>query len=123
VVKQTDEEPTARPQSQHLDATPIIEILPPASDKKTPALTSALPKKQTRITRSTITSRLLTPSAMAPTIIQTPSIAAAITQDSPITALVDQAPTIITRASSQKRKHLFKGKPRRSIDQIGSTSN
>jgi hypothetical protein len=45
VDKQTDEEPTARPQSQHLAATPIIEILPPASDKKTPALTSALPKK------------------------------------------------------------------------------
>jgi hypothetical protein len=123
VDKQIDEEPTARPQSQHLADTPIIEILPPASDKKTPALTSASPKNQTRITRSTITSRPLTPSAMAPTITQTPPIAATITHDSPITAATDPTPTIITCASSQKRKRPFKGKPQRSIDQIGSTSN
>jgi hypothetical protein len=45
VDKQIDEEPTARPQSQHLADTPIIEIQPPASDKKNPAPTSALPKK------------------------------------------------------------------------------
>jgi hypothetical protein len=46
VDEQIDEEPTTRPkQSQHLAATPIIEILPPASDKKTPAPISALPKK------------------------------------------------------------------------------
>jgi hypothetical protein len=60
---------------------------------------------------------------MAPTITQTLLIAAAITQDSPITATADQAPTSITCASSQKRKCPFKGKPQRSIDQIGSTSN
>jgi hypothetical protein len=119
VEKQTDEEPIARPQSQHLDNTSIIEILAPTSDKETPILTSASPKKKTRITRSIITSKLLTPSVVEPTITQTPPIAATITQDSPITATTDQAPTIITCASSQKRKHPFKGKPRRSIDQIG----
>jgi len=60
---------------------------------------------------------------VAPTITQTPPIVAAITHDSPITAIVDQAPTIITCESLQKRKRPFKGKPQRSIAQIGSTSN
>jgi hypothetical protein len=115
VDEQIDEEPTSLPKhvSQHLAATLIIEILPPTSDKKTPAPTSALPKKRARIARSTITSRPLTPSVVAPTIKQNP----------PIVVAADQAPTIITCASSQKRKHLFKGKPRRALDQIGSTKN
>jgi hypothetical protein len=96
-----------------LAATPIIEILPPASDKKTPALTSVLTKKRTRITWSTITSRPLTPSVVAPII----------TQNTPIVVAANQAPTIITCATSQKRKRPFKGKPRRALDQIGSTTN
>jgi hypothetical protein len=113
VEEQADEEPTTRPKyvSHHLVATPIIEILPPASDKKAPAPISALPKNQARIACSTITSRPPTSFVVAPTITQAPPIVAAITQDSPIVAVVDQAPTIITCASSQKRKHPFKGKP------------
>jgi hypothetical protein len=59
--KQIDEETTARPQSQHLADTLIIEIQPPASNKKHPPPTSALPKKRARIAWSTITSRPLTP--------------------------------------------------------------
>jgi hypothetical protein len=123
VDNQINEEAITRPQSKHLDDTWIIEIQPPNSDKKHPSLISALPKKRVRIAWSTITSRPLTPSSEAPTITQTIPIVAAITQDSPITATTDQAPTIITCASSQKRKRPFKGKPWRSIDRIGSTSN
>jgi hypothetical protein len=81
VYKQIDEEPTARPQLHHLADTLIIEIQPPASDKKHPAPTSALPKKRARIARSTITSRPLTPSDEAPTITQTIPIAIKFTKN------------------------------------------
>jgi hypothetical protein len=126
VIEQTDEQPTTQPRhvSQHLAATLIIENPPPASEKKTPTPISGSPRKRTRLAwsiatpiidnlfpvskkntpvpiyaspkkrarsaRSTLTSSPLTSFVVAPTFTQNP----------PIAATADQAPTISTSAFS-----------------------
>jgi hypothetical protein len=67
VIEPNDEQPATRPrhESQPLAATGVIEKLPPAPKKRTPAPVSGSPRKRTRSERSTATASLTTPSVVA----------------------------------------------------------
>jgi hypothetical protein len=100
VVEPTDEQLDTRQrnESQPLAVTTVIEKLPPAPKKKTPAPISPSPRKKTRSARSTAT-KVTTP--IVPTRLTTPSaIALIVTQDPPIAATTSQDLTVTTSGLS-----------------------